>query len=415
MSMPFECSADVSPQLVAKIGERLKLVRKDLTFDPVWGLFSSIYVGMTTIVSDAIPTAGTNGKYAVYNPLFCKELTDDMLRFLVIHETLHVVLKHVVPARYENKDRDDWNAAGDYVINYWEIMSGYFKRATIEWVKETGLFDEQLYEDGEGNADKIYRILLARKRRPPVGRGRSKPNPDGEPGPGRGNPDPNGKPKMVDDCTLPYIDGEDSYQVEVAVDQAMQKARKSDHFGKLPSSLRRLIEESDRTEAPWASVLEDYALPDSIERSWARPNRRFASQGIYLPSLQGERCGTIGLLMDASGSITSDVLNQKASEINDVIYRFNPERLVVISHDTKAYLVGEYFDGQEPDFSKVKGGGGTSFVAALEMVADYDPDVVISLTDLAGMFPQEEPDFPVVWVSTYKDYAPFGRVVMVND
>ena len=119
--------------------------------------------------------------------------------------------------------------------------------------------------------------------------------------------------------------------------------------------------------------------------------------------------------MDASGSITSDVLNQKASEINDVIYRFNPERLVVISHDTKAYLVGEYFDGQEPDFSKVKGGGGTSFVAALEMVADYDPDVVISLTDLAGMFPQEEPDFPVVWVSTYRDYAPFGRVVMVND
>jgi predicted metal-dependent peptidase len=58
-------------------------------------------------------------------------------------------------------------------------------------------------------------------------------------------------------------------------------------------------------------------------------------------------------------------------------------KLVVLSHDVQAYLVGEFDQDEDPDLhDKVQGSGGTSFIEVIEMAAEYDPEVMILLTDL---------------------------------
>ena len=63
----------------------------------------------------------------------------------------------------------------------------------------------------------------------------------------------------------------------------------------------------------------------------------------------------------------------------------------------------------------MKGGGGTSFIPVFEYIEKNDlrPDALIYLTDLAGRFPEHEPDFPVIWGAICEGTAPFGKVVRI--
>jgi hypothetical protein len=45
---------------------------------------------------------------------------------------------------------------------------------------------------------------------------------------------------------------------------------------------------------------------------------------------------------------------------------------------------------------------------------DTVPKAVVILTDLYGAFPTEEPGYPVLWVSTTKQIAPFGETVRME-
>jgi hypothetical protein len=54
---------------------------------------------------------------------------------------------------------------------------------------------------------------------------------------------------------------------------------------------------------------------------------------------------------------------------------------------------------------------------AFEWINENAPhvDTVVCLTDLYLWDFPETPDYPVLWVSTGADEAPFGEVVMVRD
>ena len=65
-----------------------------------------------------------------------------------------------------------------------------------------------------------------------------------------------------------------------------------------------------------------------------------------------------------------------------------------------------------------KGGGGTDFRPVFNEVEDrgIDPACVVYLTDGWGVYPEEEPPYPVLWVLTQEPsnpnyHPPFGEVV----
>jgi len=74
---------------------RLKKAHIALMKHPETALYSGIILMGNSVVEDGIPTAYTNGRDKKYGREFISKLTDAQLRGLILHENLHVALKHI--------------------------------------------------------------------------------------------------------------------------------------------------------------------------------------------------------------------------------------------------------------------------------------------------------------------------------
>ena len=349
----------------------------------------SVALNMPMKVDNNVPTAATDGKRVLFNEDFCKELDDEELKFLVAHECMHPMLEHNF--RRGERDRYKWNQAADYVINKLLTDEGIGK------MPKQGLLDENIYQAGGGTSDGIYNNLPD--------------TPEDQQGNG-------GQGQPLDSCE----DGQGS-PAEVAQQQAewkvkvAQAAQSAKMMGKLSAGLERLVAEILTPKVDWRDVLQRFVVKcRSDQRSWARPNRRFLSQGLYLPSISGETLGEIAFAVDCSGSIGQDEINQFASEITTVWQDQRPTKVHVIYFDSEVSHYDEFDRDNEPVI-KPHGGGGTAFSPVFRYMEEHgiNPVACIFLTDLCCNDFGDEPDYPVLWVSTHEDKAPFGEVVMMEN
>ena len=349
----------------------------------------SVALNMPMSIDNSVPTAATNGKRVLFNEEFCNGLSDEELKFLVAHECMHPMLEHNF--RRGERDAYKWNQAADYVINKLLTDEGIGK------MPEQGLLDDTIYKNGGGTSDGIFNLL-----------------PD-TPDDGQGN---GGQGQPLDSCE----DGQGS-PAEVSQQQAewkvkvAQAAQSAKMMGKMSAGLERLVDEILKPKVDWRDVLQRFVVKcRSDQRSWARPNRRFLSQGLYLPSVSGESLGEIAFAVDCSGSIGQDEINQFASEITTVWQDQRPTKVHVIYFDSEVSHYDEFEQDNEP-VVKPHGGGGTAFSPVFRYMADkgIEPVACIFLTDLCCDDFGDAPDYPVLWVSTHDDKAPFGEVVMMED
>jgi len=349
----------------------------------------SVALNMPMSIDNSVPTAATNGKRVLFNEEFCNGLSDEELKFLVAHECMHPMLEHNF--RRGERDTYKWNQAADYVINKLLTDEGIGK------MPEQGLLDDNIYKQGGGTSDGIFNLL-----------------PD-TPQDGQGN---GGQGQPLDSCE----DGQGS-PAEVSQQQAewkvkvAQAAQSAKMMGKMSAGLERLVEQILKPKVDWRDVLQRFVVKcRSDQRSWARPNRRFLSQGLYLPSVSGESLGEIAFAVDCSGSIGQDEINQFASEITTVWQDQRPTKVHVIYFDSEVSHYDEFDQDNEP-VVKPHGGGGTAFSPVFKYMADkgIEPVACIFLTDLCCDDFGDAPDYPVLWVSTHDDKAPFGEVVMMED
>lgn len=333
-------------------------------------------------MDESVGTAATNGKRIKFNPHFVNELTDEEVKFLVAHECFHPMLEHNF--RRGERDPRKWNQAGDYVINQLLTDEGIGK------MPGQGLLDKGLYDAAGGVTDNIYNML-----------------PDTDEGDGR---DP------LDDCEdgggTPAEKAQEGAEWKVRVAQAAQSAKM---MGKMSAGLERLVSEVLQPKVDWRDVMHKFVEKcRSDMRSWARPNRRFIAQGMYLPSRSGERLGEIVYAVDCSGSITNDVINQFASEIRKCKEDMLPAMIHVVYFDSEVSHYESYESDDELDI-RPHGGGGTAFSPVFEYIREkgIEPVACIFLTDLCCSDFGEVPDYPVLWVSTDPGQAPFGEIVVM--
>jgi len=351
----------------------------------------SIALNMPMTLSDDVPTAGTNGKRVVFNPQFVDTLDDEELKFLVAHECFHPMLEHIF--RRGERDTYKWNMACDYVINKLLTDEGIGK------MPEGGLLDEDIYVQGNGVSEAIYSNLPE--------------DCNGDNGQGYGG---NGQPldNIEDADGSPAEKSQQQAEWRIKVAQAAQSAKM---MGKLSAGIERLVGELLQPKVDWREVLQRFVVKcKDDQRSWARPNRRFISQGLYLPSASGETLGDIAFAVDCSGSISQDEINQFASEIATVKDDHNPTKIHVIYFDSD---VSHYESYEREDSLNIKphGGGGTAFSPVFQYMQenDIEPVACVFLTDLYCDDFGDAPDFPVLWVSTSdRDEVPFGEVVMME-
>jgi len=142
--------------------------------------------------------------------------------------------------------------------------------------------------------------------------------------------------------------------------------------------------------------------------TWAKPNRRYIAQGIYLPSIGSEEKGVLVLAFDSSGSVGRSEKEVYAAEVSSILEDFPKLRLYCIYADTRVASVQEFDEGEGlPIKLDFMGGGGTNFHDTFEHIEkeSLEPKLVIYFSDLEvskNGYPADEPDYPVIWLQTVK-------------
>ena len=264
----------------------------------------SIALGMPHDYQEGVDTACTNGKRVLYDPVFVSDLSDDQLKFLVAHECMHPMLEHNF--RRQSRDPERWNKAADYVINQLLIDEG------IGTFIDGGCRNKALYDAGQGISEGIYNLL-----------------PESTDGGGIG-----GTGRDLEDGEGTASDlAQQAAEWKVKVAQAAQAAKM---MGKLSDGMARLVDSILTPTVDWRDVLQKFVVRHKTdERSFARPNRRFLSQGLYMPSRTGERMGPVAFLVDCSGSVDDTQLAQMAAEVRTVHEDLRPEKLHVVYFDAE--------------------------------------------------------------------------------
>ncbi|ACB95971.1 conserved hypothetical protein [Beijerinckia indica subsp. indica ATCC 9039] len=151
--------------------------------------------------------------------------------------------------------------------------------------------------------------------------------------------------------------------------------------------------------------------------SWRKLDRHMIVRGIGAPARIGEGANLIIIGVDSSGSVTEASLRLFLTEISGILDALAPRRLLVIWCDAVIQRMDELEAAEQLLAIRslgAPGGGGTSFVPVFDYIAEQDlvPDALIYLTDGEGLFPDEAPDYPVLWGSVADHEAyPFGEVV----
>ena len=197
----------------------------------------------------------------------------------------------------------------------------------------------------------------------------------------------------------------------------------------------RAVSASGGAQLRWQDLLANHLQGWSQRRGvdWSRPSRRFAHLGVHLPSLVHAPVFRLGVVVDTSGSM-EPVWESVAAELLglwrassgwqvrllqcDDRVRFDgwlsgaselANALPVVSEGAQRTLTAGSASGVP--MLEFHGGGGTSFVPALERLRHEPLDGVVVLTDGHGTYPSDPPSFPVVWVMSSAKRPPFGAVV----
>lgn len=334
------------------------------------------------------PTACTNGKRVMYSADFIEGLSDDQLKFLVAHECMHPMLEHNF--RRQSRDPKRFNKAADYVINQLLTEEG------IGSFIEGGCLDKSIYDAGGGTSEGIYNIM------PENGDG------DGDNGSMGGTGQ-----DLEDGEGSPAEQAQQAAEWKITVAQAAQAAKM---MGKLSVNMERLVDQVLRPKVDWRERLHQFVQKAKADmRSFSRPNRRFLSQGLYMPTISGEALGELVFAVDMSGSIGQAEVDQYATECRVVHEDGKPSvmHLIYFSHEVCAH---DTVTRDDEFVFNPRGGGGTRFSPVFDYIRDnnIDPVGIVFLTDLCCDDFGDAPDCPVLWVSTGLDAAPFGEVVMIQ-
>ncbi len=350
-----------------------------------------LMIGNRNIVDDpSVPTACTNGRDEMYGREFVKQLNDAELRFLVLHEVYHKLFRHLTTWQHLFKqDAELANMACDYVINL-KIVDDNAKDkfATMTGVLEDGCYDREYV--GMDTAQ-VYILLRDDQYGNDGGQG-------SEPLPGGGQPfdehDWDGAEEMTADEQR-----ELAREIDEAVRQGALVA------GKMGSGGDRDLAELLQPQVNWREVLREFVqttCTGSDYSTYRRPNRRYLSSGMYMPSGISEQVGELVVAIDTSGSIGQRELSAFLTEVKEICDAVHPEAIRLMYWDTRVCR-DEKYDMHELDTlvqsTKPAGGGGTDVTCVTDYIRDnnINAQAAIVLTDgyLFGGWGQWT--MPVLW------------------
>ena len=359
-------------------------------------------------VTDTIPTACTNGWDVQYNPEFVDKLTDPQLNLLVLHEATHKAYRHIhVWKVLWDEDAQLANIAADHFVNLALINTdageGFIK------MPDVGVQPDQKYRGWS-----VRQIFDDLKQNPPPqaqkpGGGGDNPN----------DPDDGGgfdKHDWENAATgSPEEQAAQAEEIQRAMRQGEMVARKMQ--GKGAGSSDGVFGDLLTPKVDWRKVLRDFITETCAgrdESSWRRPNRRFLSDDIYMPTMLGTTMTELVIGFDTSGScFGGDEMTRFVSEITNIIGDIKPSKCHVVYWDTGIRGHQTFEDGQFAVQSlKPRGGGGTDGSVLFDYLREkrINPQAIVQFSDgYVGSWGRS--DWPTLWALTGSMSAPYGTTI----
>lgn len=416
LHLPVPAEAE-RPKLIDQAEESLSdAIIQLLSQQPFFG---QLLCGMKQVPTWSIPTMGVDGIHLFYNPSFVLVMTKPERRGVMCHETLHLALRHI--QRKRQRAHKLWNAACDYAVNL--IIKDDLDMKLPDFVLYRADFKDL-------SAEEIFvKLLEERENQPKSGKQKQKGSGSGEGGEGEsdcpycqeesegdGDGDGDGDLDSFDSHIFnPELDE------DALTDRIVRASEAAKRRGKMPAGLERLVNKLRESKVDWRTLIRGRAL-DVFQKVDYHPELRSILTGsicggrTWIPGLAKEEASILVLVVDTSGSISPDILNAFGSEIKEVASM--ADKTILISCDAAVHECVEVgkFDEIFDQF-KAKGGGGTDFRPAFDKVREMgiNPNLFVYFTDGYGVFPDQMPDYPVLWAFTKQHAdAPWGESVTVD-
>jgi predicted metal-dependent peptidase len=371
----------------AQAVERMKV---SLINNPHFSFMAGIMMIGNTVISEAIPTAQTDGRNVTFNPQFFMNLTDAEKRGLIYHEYGgHIMCQHLTTFGFLYRSNPKLaNMACDYVVN--QTIKDFNMPEFIK-LPQGGLQDDRFRGM---DSKQVFDILRTED--------------DG-----------------TDDSSGDGFDSHD-WEGARAVDATEQKA----HAQEINQALRQSAMASKLLGHPVARDINDWLTPQIDYRqalrefavsvcvgdddsTYSRPRRRMLTNDIYMPTMQSNSMRSMLVAIDTSYSITNEHLRQLIPEVLGMCDAVKPEELHICYWGTQVVGHEVYTRDRQADIlstTKPASGGGTSIECVTQFMRDkhIEPTCVVVLTDgyLSGSW--GEWSCPVVWVMTTDRRAPIG-------
>lgn len=332
--------------------------------------FAHLVMNLKIAESKQIPTMAVSCKGdLLYNTEFVGTLTDEEIKGVLAHETMHVALLHLT--RLGKKEMMIWNVATDIAINNMILGEGFH-------LPEGGLLPRYNeitlpVQDGDDvvvkniskkTANEIYEQLM-----------KDLPEGDAE---GMGGFDEH-----------QYGDGEMSEEERDALEKEwrgklVDAATAAKARGKLPGGMERVIDDLLNPKLNWKALLYQFITRDIVYNyTMAKPGRRSYGSGVYMPTTLKENLN-IAVTIDTSGSISNEEYRDFISEVSGIAGAFGQVNMDLLFWDTRVRAEHKITSGNKKELLEIKpsGGGGTH----IGCLADYyqgkqTPQLMVHLTD----------------------------------
>jgi predicted metal-dependent peptidase len=379
--------------------ERIRKQHVKIMAHKKWCAYGPLVAAGKTTCDTDIPTAATNGIDKKYNPTFAASLTDEELRFVILHEATHVAYLHL------DVWQDLWkqnprltNIAADHFVNL-SLVDGDAGEGFIT-MPSVGVQPEPEYRGL--SVKQIYNRLLE----------------GGEDGGGGGG-------GGIDDHEWEDAQGRDAAEQGKLAEEVgrllrqgeiTRRSRSKDGSGNEHGVFGDLL----NPKVDWRAVLRQFIqdlCAGKDESSWRKPNRRYLANDVYMPSLQGVTMGPLVIGFDTSGScFGSDYMTRFVSEITTIIEQVQPSKVTVVYWDTQVVGHQDFENGQFAVANlKPKGGGGTRGDVLFKWIRAnrLKPQAIVQFTD--GDFSQwGSSDIPTLWCIAGDAKAPWGTTINIE-
>lgn len=358
--------------------------------------FGTLAIYLTPQEDKSIETCGTDGEKLYFSPDWIIDLYNtqgiNAITGVLCHEVLHCALGHLW--RIGSRHKKKWNTATDIIINHIIETSGMeLPKNRITAAVLLPFLSDSL---DDYSAEEVYEKL----------------------------------PDLFDDPAFYQNWGDHSkweknkrakdFKAEEWESRLNAVSQTALGRGDLPSSLKKLIDDTLKPQVDWRSVLAEWLQPFRCEYIYVPQDRRFIHEEIYIPDFGGKQICDLVIAIDTSGStFYGDIIDKFIAECKGILSMNNWTQLHVAYCDA-ALQNWETLKRDEWPELELRGGGGTSFVPVFEEVGRraIDPVALVYLTDGWGKFPNQAPYYPVLWVVSpdgiAEDSVPFGRAIKMS-